>query len=52
MSSSNFPMFDRNPNTGHAFGADTELVVANQTIFHDKDRPSTITLPIVTAPLK
>ena len=52
VSSSNFPMFDRNPNTGHAFAQDAELKVAEQTIFHDKDHPSMITLPIVTAPLK
>ena len=52
ISSSNFPMFDRNPNTGHPFGQDSELKIADQTIFHDKDRPSMITLPIVAAPLR
>jgi uncharacterized protein len=52
ISSSNFPMFDRNPNTGRPFAQDAELVVADQTIYHDKDRPSMITLPIVKAPLK
>jgi uncharacterized protein len=52
ISSSNFPMFDRNPNTGHPFGQDAELKVADQTIFHDKDHPSMITLPIVAAPLR
>ena len=52
ISSSNFPMFDRNPNTGHPFGQDSELQIADQTIFHDKDRPSMITLPIVAAPLR
>ena len=52
ISSSNFPMFDRNPNTGHPLGQDSELQVADQTIFHDKDRPSMITLPIVAAPLR
>jgi putative CocE/NonD family hydrolase len=51
ISSSNFPMFDRNPNTGHPFGQDAELKVADQTIFHDKNRASMITLPIVAAPL-
>ena len=45
-------MFDRNPNTGHPFGQDAELKVADQTIFHDKDHPSIITLPIVAAPLR
>ena len=52
ISSSNFPMFDRNPNTGHPFGQDAELKVADQTILHDKDHPSMITLPIVAAPLR
>ena len=52
ISSSNFPMFDRNPNTGHGFGQDAELRVADQTIFHDKERPSMITLPVVRAPFE
>ena len=47
VSSSNFPQFDRNPNTGHGFGADAELQVANQTVYHDSERPSHILLPIV-----
>ena len=47
VSSSNFPQFDRNPNTGHAFGTDAELQVANQTVFHDSERPSHMLLPIV-----
>ena len=32
VSSSNFPHFDRNPNTGHPFGQDAQLVTATQTI--------------------
>ena len=47
VSSSNFPQFDRNPNTGHDFGVDAETRIANQTIYHDAERPSHITLPIV-----
>jgi putative CocE/NonD family hydrolase len=47
ISSSNFPRFDRNPNTGHDFGKDTDLVKAAQTIFHDRERPSHILLPII-----
>lgn len=47
ITSSNFPRWDRNPNTGHAFGADSEMVVAHQTILHDSEHPSYITLPIV-----
>jgi putative CocE/NonD family hydrolase len=47
VSSSNFPRFDRNPNTGHAFGADAELLTAQQTIFHDKAHPSHLVLPVI-----
>lgn len=47
ISSSNFPRFDRNSNTGHAFGQDTELLPAIQTIYHDIAHPSHIVLPIV-----
>lgn len=47
VSSSNFPRFDRNPNTGHEFGADTEWVKAEQTVFHDAQHPSSILLPII-----
>ena len=48
ISSSNFPQFDRNPNTGNEFGIDTELKIANQNIFHNKSYDSHIILPIVT----
>ena len=47
ISSSNFPRFDRNPNTGHSFAQDAELRPAAQTILHDADHPSYIVLPIV-----
>ena len=47
VTSSNFPRWDRNPNTGHEFGADTELEIAHQTIFHDSEHPSYLVLPIV-----
>jgi len=47
VTSSNFPRWDRNPNTGHEFGADTELAVAHQTILHDREHPSYVVLPIV-----
>ena len=49
ISSSNFPQFDRNPNTGHPFGLDAELRTARQTVFHDADHPSHILLPIIPA---
>ncbi len=47
VTSSNFPRWDRNPNTGHPFGTDAELAVAHQTILHDAEHFSYVTLPIV-----
>ena len=47
ISSSNFPRFDRNPNTGNAFGQDAELRIARQQVFHDKTRASHIILPVI-----
>jgi putative CocE/NonD family hydrolase len=47
ISSSNFPRFDRNPNTGHPFGRDNELRPAMQTVLHDAAHPSHVVLPVV-----
>ena len=47
ISSSNFPKYDRNPNTGHKFGEDAELKKATQTIRHDSEYPSHVVLPVV-----
>jgi putative CocE/NonD family hydrolase len=47
VTSSNFPRWDRNPNTGHEFGVDGELAVAHQTILHDRQHPSFVLLPVV-----
>jgi uncharacterized protein len=49
VTSSSFPRFDRNPNTGNALGQDgpEELQPALQSIFHDDSRPSHILLPII-----
>jgi putative CocE/NonD family hydrolase len=49
ITSSNFPRWDRNPNTGHPFGVDAELRVAQQTILHDHEHPSHVVLPVVPA---
>ena len=49
ISSSNFPQFDRNPNTGNEFGKDSETQIATQTIYHDSERPSHVLLPIIPA---
>ena len=47
ISSSNFPRFDRNPNTGNSFGMDSELRTAHQKIYHSKEYPSHIVLPVI-----
>jgi putative CocE/NonD family hydrolase len=47
ISSSNFPRFDRNPNTGHTFGADNQTIEAEQTVYHDAEHPSHILLPVI-----
>ena len=49
ISSSNFPRFDRNPNTGHTYGVDAELRTAAQTVYHTQDYPSHILLPVIPA---
>ena len=49
ISSSNFPRFDRNPNTGAAFGTDADLRTAEQSVFHDSRRASYLLLPVVLA---
>ena len=47
ISSSNFPRFDRNPNTGAAIGVDARLETALQTVLHTADYPSHATLPVI-----
>ena len=47
ISSSNFPRFDRNLNTGRTAADDTEIRMARQTVFHDRTRPSQIVLPVI-----
>jgi putative CocE/NonD family hydrolase len=47
ISSSNFPRWDRNLNTGKPIGQDAEIKVALQTIYHNQQYPSHIVLPII-----
>ena len=47
VSSSNFPHYDRTPNTGRPFGTDRETVPADQTVYHDAAHPSVLTLPVM-----
>ena len=50
VASSNFPRFDRNPNTGGKFGEGFDMEVAHQTVFHDVARPSHVLLPVIPSP--
>jgi uncharacterized protein len=53
VSSSNFPRFDRNPNTGGLAADDREVRKATQTVYHDHDRHSYLLLPVIpTAPMQ
>ena len=47
ISSSNFPRFDRNPNTGRALVDETVLKPAEQTVYHGTAYPSHILLPVI-----
>ena len=47
ISSSNFPRFDVNPNTGEPIGRHTRSQVARNTVFSDADHPSQVVLPLV-----
>jgi uncharacterized protein len=47
ISSSNFPRFDRNLNTGESAGASSSMVKAGNTIYHDAQHPSALILPVV-----
>jgi hypothetical protein len=47
VSSSNYPRFDRNPNSGLPFGTDTDLLPARQMILHDREHPSHLLLPVI-----
>lgn len=47
ISSSNFNRFDRNLNSGNEIGMDDEVKIARQTIYHDRQHPSHIQLPLI-----
>jgi hypothetical protein len=47
VSSSNFPRYDRNPNTGNPVAHESRLERADQTVYHDRERPSRLILPVV-----
>jgi len=47
ISSSNFPRFDRNFNTGEDIKFATRFVKATNTVLHDEQHPSALVLPIM-----
>jgi hypothetical protein len=47
VTSSDFPWYDRNLNTGGPFGEEVHGQVAANTIFHDAVRPSHVVLPLM-----
>jgi len=47
ISSSNFPQFDVNPNTGDPLWSSKTTISAKQQIHHDKNNISFITLPVI-----
>ena len=47
ISSSNFPRFDRNTNTGNNINSDSDLKTANQTVYHETGLLSQIILPTI-----
>ena len=49
ISSSNFPHYNRNANTGKEATCEEDLLVAHQTIYHDAEHPSHIVLPVIPA---
>jgi putative CocE/NonD family hydrolase len=50
VSSSNFPRFDRNLNTGEPIASGTRMVKAQQAVYHDAAHPSALVLPVVPRP--
>jgi len=49
IASSAFPKYDRNLNTGAPLGKSAEMKTAEQTVYHDRDHPSHVLLPVVPA---
>jgi len=50
ISSSNFPRFDVNPNTGEPLNQNRSWRIAENSIYHDPEHPSRIILPVIPLP--
>ena len=48
VTSSDFPRYDRNMNTGAPFGTDVQGQIAHNTLFHDRVYASHILLPVTS----
>jgi putative CocE/NonD family hydrolase len=48
ITSSNFPLWSRNPNTGYPPATDTEMQPADQTVYHGPGQASYVLLPVVS----
>jgi predicted acyl esterase len=46
VSSGSFPRYARNPGTGEPRATAVRLLAADQSVYHDPERPSAITLPV------
>ncbi len=47
ITSSHFPLFDRDPNTGAPFGMSDKVKIVRQKVFHGEASPSHILLPVI-----
>lgn len=47
ISSSDYPQFAPNPNTGEPFGATATTQTAIQMVLHDAEHPSSVILPVI-----
>ena len=47
VSSSNFPRYDRNQNTGGELYTETDMRIAQQTVYHSSEYPSQLMLPVI-----
>ena len=47
VTSSHFPQFARNLNTGEPFGTSSVMITEEQTIHHSADRPAHVMLPVI-----
>ena len=47
VTSSAFPKFDRNLNTGEPIGSSTRMVTAHNSVWHDPEHPSRLILPAI-----